>query len=78
MVVGDKGLNRGPSMGVKGDVDEKGPVVEVEVVTGDSVSEPFSRGRLSLRSKLSTLALLERLWAGLSVISASTGGGKRG
>lgn len=44
-------------------VVEKGPVVEVVVLTGDSVSEPLSLdlGRLSLRSRLRTRELLERL-----------------
>lgn len=60
----DRGLSRGPSVGVNGPVEavaERGPVVEVVVFTGDSVSEPLSRGKLSLRNKLRTRALLDRL-----------------
>ena len=70
MVV-DKGANRGPSAGERCDAlaeaeAEKGPVVEVVVLTGDSVSEPLSLGRLSLRNRFSTRELLERLWEDLS------------
>lgn len=72
MAVGESGLSRGPSTGVVNwDVEvvaEKGPVVEVVVLTGDSVSELVSRGRLSLRNRLRTRELLERLWVGLSVM----------
>lgn len=65
-MVGDRGARRGTSMGdrwVEEAVVEKGPVVEVVVLTGDSVSEPLSLdlGRLSLRSRLRTRELLERL-----------------
>lgn len=76
VVVGDKGLSLGPSACINWDVEvvaEKGPVVDVVVVTGDSVSEPVSLGRLSLRNRLRTLELLERLWAGLSAMSAMNG-----
>jgi hypothetical protein len=62
VTVGDNGLSLGPSTGLNGEVAENGPFVEVVVVTGeDSVSELLSLGRLSLRSKLSTRALFERL-----------------
>ena len=65
MVV-DKGARRGTSTGDRWDEEaaaEKGPVVEVVVLTGDSVSEPLSLflGRLSLRSRLRTRELLDRL-----------------
>ena len=57
---GDNGLSLA-STGLRGEFDEKGPAVEVEVTGDDSVSEVFSLGRLSLRRRLSTRALLERL-----------------
>lgn len=53
-------------------VAENGPAEEVVVFTGDSVSEPLSRGGLSLRNRFSTRALLERLWAGLSDMSVGS------
>jgi hypothetical protein len=70
VIDGERGLSL-ESTGVKGDVDEKGPVVDVVVVTGDSVSELVSFGRLSLRRRLSTRALLDRLWGGLSAMLAA-------
>lgn len=88
VVVVDKGASRGPSVGDRCDAlaeaeAEKGPVVEVVVLTGDSVSEPLSLGRLSLRSKLRTRELLERLWEDLSddmveVMEEGKGGDARG
>jgi hypothetical protein len=77
VTVGESGLNLGPSVGVNGEFAEKGPVVEVVVVTGeDSVSEALSFGRLSLRRRLRTRADFDRLCGGLSVIlSARRKGG---
>lgn len=70
VVVVDRGASRGPSTGDnRCDVEavaEKGPVVEVADLAGDSVSEPLSLGRLSIRNRLRTRELLERLWEGLS------------
>ena len=75
VVVGERGFSRF-SVGVRGTraLGVKGPVVEIVVLTGESGSEPLSRGKLSLRNKLMTRELLDRLWVSLSAIISAIEG----